>query len=152
MALGGGCEMAMACDIRIISENGKIGLPEINLGVFPGSGGLFRLSRLVGPSKAMEMMFTGRILTAMEAREIGLVNQIAAQGKALEAALELAAEIAEKPVQAIKLIKQAVREIGQLSTAECMLQNLEFSRTIFQTPDCAEGVDAFINKRKPCFR
>jgi len=152
IALGGGCEIAMACDIRVISENGKIGLPEINLGVFPGSGGLFRLSRLVGHSKAVEMMYTGEILPALEAKEAGLVSRIAPKGKALEAALELAAMIAVKPAQAIKLIKQGVREIGHLPTAECALQNLEYSRLIFKTPDCIEGVDAFLSKRQPRFQ
>ena len=152
IALGGGFEMSLACDLRVISENGKIGLPEINLGVFPGSGGLFRLTRLIGPSRALEMMYTGRTITAMEAKNLGLVNRVAPQGKALEVALELAAEIAVKPFQALKLIKQAVREIGHLPTAECNLQNLEYSRFIFQTPDCVEGVDAFMNKRKPNFQ
>jgi enoyl-CoA hydratase/carnithine racemase len=152
VVMGGGCELAMACDIRILSETGKMSLPEINLGVFPGSGGLFRLPKLVGPSKALEMMYTGDVLSAREAKEAGLVNRLAPEGQALKAALELAAQIAVKPAQSLKLIKQGVREIGYLSTAECFEKNLDFSETIFKTPDCAEGVDAFLNKRKPRFQ
>lgn len=150
--LGGGCELSMACDIRILSEAGRIGLPEIELGVFPGSGGIFRLARLVGPAKAVEMMYTGQILCAEEALRLGLVNQVVPQGTACTAALELAGRIAQKPFEAIRLIKRGVRELWQKTTQECFYPNLELSRTVFQTPDCAEGVDAFLHKRKPQFQ
>ncbi len=150
--LGGGCEIAMACDIRIMSEEGRIGLPEINLGVFPGSGGLYRLARHVGLSKAYELLYTGAILTAPEAQEIGLVNRVVAAGHAEEQALELAQVIAAKPFEAIKLIKRGVRELWQKPTEEVFRRNLEFSKQIFKTDDCAEGVDAFIAKRPPQFK
>ena len=149
--LGGGCEIAMAADIRIMSETGRIGLPEINLGVFPGSGGLYRLARYVGISRAYELLYTGRIMDAGEALEIGLVNHLAPAGETKKAALELAGVIAEKPVEAIRLIKKGVRELWQKTTAENFRPNLEFSRRVFQTADCAEGVDAFIHKRTPEF-
>ncbi len=149
--LGGGCEIAMACDIRIMSRTGRIGCPEINLGVFPGSGGLFRLARYVGVSRAYEMLYTGEILDAEEALRIGLVNHLSDPGKSEERALELAAVIASKPFEAIKLIKRGVRELWQKSTEENFRPNLDFSKQIFKTPDCAEGVDAFINKRQPKF-
>lgn len=149
--LGGGCEIAMAADIRFMSETGHIGLPEINLGVFPGSGGLYRLARIVGQSRAYEMLYSGRIIPAQEALSIGLVTHLTPAGKAAEAAKELAAVIAGKPREAVKLIKKGVRELWQKTTAENFRPNLDLSKTVFQTKDCAEGVDAFINKRKPNF-
>ncbi len=150
-ALGGGCEIAMACDIRVIGESSKIGCPEINLGVFPGSGGLYRLARLVGIAKAYEMLYLGEIISAAQALEIGLVNKITEDGKAEEEAIYLAKRIAEKPTAAIKLIKRGVRELWQKETENIFRKNLEFSKEIFKTKDCAEGVDAFINKREPQF-
>lgn len=149
--LGGGCEIALACDIRIMSEEGRIGLPEINLGVFPGSGGLYRLARHVGLSRAYEMLYTGKILTAAEAREMGLVNHLVPPGQSLRKAGELAGIIASKPFEAIKMIKKGVRVLWQKSTEENFRTNLEFSKQIFKTDDCAEGVDAFIQKRPPRF-
>lgn len=149
---GGGYEMAMACDLRILAESGRIAQPEINLGVFPGSGGLFRLPKLVGASKAMEMMFLGEFIEAKDCLALGLVNKIAPDGEAVKTALKMAAKIAEKPFEAIKLIKKGVREIGMVPTEQCFYKNLEFSKTIFQTPDCAEGVDAFLHKRAPKFK
>lgn len=150
--LGGGCEIAMACDIRVMSQTGRIGLPEIELGVFPGSGGIFRLAKLVGPAKAVEMMYTGGILSAREALELGLVNRIVPEGTACEAATELARVIARKPFEAIRLIKRGVRELWLKTSQECFYPNLELSSHVFQTPDCAEGVQAFLQKRKPVFR
>lgn len=149
--LGGGCEIALACDLRIMSESGKIGLPEINLGVFPGSGGLYRLARHVGISKAYELLYTGMILTAQQALEIGLVNHVVPEGQSEQRAMELAMTIASKPFEAIKLIKRGVRELWQRPTTEVFRENLEFSKQIFKTEDCAEGVDAFIHKRHPQF-
>ncbi len=148
---GGGFEMAMACDIRILSEKGRIAMPEINLGVFPGSGGLFRLPKLVGPAKAMEMMYLGDFVEAEECLRLGLVNRLAPAGKAAEKALELAERIARQPFEAIKLIKKGVRDLGHKTTEESFIDNLRYSAEIFKTPDCAEGVDAFLGKRKPAF-
>lgn len=150
--LGGGCEIAMAADMRIMSEAGRIGLPEINLGVFPGSGGLYRLARYVGIAKAYEMLYTGKIIDAQEALHIGLVNRVVPAGETEAAAAELAKVIADKPFEAIKLIKKGVRELWQKTTEENFRPNLEFSKTVFKTPDCAEGVDAFIHKRSPQFQ
>ena len=148
---GGGFEMAMACDMRILSDSGKIALPEINLGVFPGSGGLFRLPKLVGASRAMELMMTGKFIEAERCLEWGMVNRLAPAGSTVDAALELAWDIAKKPFEAIKLIKQGVRAIGMQTTEQCFYQNLRFSREIFQTRDCAEGVAAFLEKREAKF-
>ena len=149
---GGGYEMAMACDLRILSESGRIAQPEINLGVFPGSGGIFRLPKLVGASKAMEMMFLGEFIDAEDCLRLGLVNRLAPAGKTVSAALDLAERIAHKPFEAIKLIKKGVREIGMVSSDKCFYKNLDFSRSIFKTEDCKEGVDAFLGKRSPQFR
>ncbi len=151
-ALGGGCEIAMACDIRFMSETGKIGCPEINLGVFPGSGGLYRMARYIGIARAYEMLYTGKTISAQEACQIGLVNHVVPAGKTEEEAVKLARVIADKPFEAIKLIKRGVRQLWQKTTEENFYPNLELSRTVFQTPDCAEGVDAFINKRPPHFQ
>lgn len=150
--LGGGCEIAMACDIRFMSETGRIGCPEINLGVFPGSGGLFRLARYIGVARAYEMLYTGQTISAQEAYQIGLVNHVVPPSQTEAAAVELAKVIADKPFEAIKLIKRGVREMWQKTTAENFRPNLALSRTVFQTPDCAEGVDAFIHKRAPHFQ
>lgn len=149
--LGGGCEIAMAADMRIMSGSGRIGLPEINLGVFPGSGGLYRLARYVGIAKAYEMLYTGAIIDAEEALRIGLVNRIVPKGRTEAEAMDLARVIADKPFEAIKLIKRGVRELWQKTTKENFYANLDFSRSVFKTPDCAEGVDAFIHKRAPRF-
>lgn len=148
---GGGFEMAMACDIRILSDKGRIAMPEINLGVFPGSGGLYRLPKLVGPYKAMEMMYLGEFVDATECQRIGLVNKIVPAGQTKSEALAIAERIALKPFEAIKLIKKGVRELGHKTTEESFIDNLRYSREIFTTPDCVEGVDAFINKRTPVF-
>jgi enoyl-CoA hydratase/carnithine racemase len=149
---GGGFEMAMACDIRILSEDGKIAQPEINLGVVPGSGGLFRLPKLVGSAKALEMMYLGEFVPAQECLSLGLVNKLAPAGKTLETAYEMAKKIAQKPFEAIKIIKKSVREIGMAGSAECFYKNLEYSKYIFKTADCKEGVEAFFAKRPPKFQ
>ena len=107
---GGGYEMAMACDLRIMSDISKIAQPEINLGVFPGSGGLFRLPRIVGAAKAMEMMFLGEFIEADECLRLGLVNRLAPAGHVVEAALDMAEKIGQKPFEAIKLIKKGPRD------------------------------------------
>ena len=148
---GGGFEMAMACDIRILSDKGRIAMPEINLGVFPGSGGLYRLPKLVGPYKAMEMMYLGDFVDADECLRIGLVNKVAPAGRVVSEALEMAERIALKPFEAIKLIKKGVRNLGHQTTEASFIDNLRYSREIFTTPDCVEGVDAFLNKRPPVF-
>lgn len=148
--LGGGCEIAMAADIRIMSETGRIGLPEINLGVFPGSGGLYRLARYVGISRAYELLYTGRIMDAGEALEIGLVNHLAPAGETKGSPGAGRCDC-RKTSGGHPANKKGVRELWQKTTAENFRPNLEFSRRVFQTADCAEGVDAFIHKRTPEF-
>lgn len=152
ITLGGGCEIALACDIRIMAENVKIGLPEINLGVFPGSGGLYRLPEIVGMAHALEMMFTGEFLTANEAYRIGLVNHVTEPNQALTMAKKLAEKIARQPKASLAAIKAGVREALKVTREEAIQYNLELSDQVFKTPDCEEGVKAFFEKRPPQFK
>jgi enoyl-CoA hydratase len=150
IALGGGCELAMACDLRIASEGARFAFPEIKLGVFPGSGGLYRLPGLVGEAKAVELMMLGDPITAEQALQIGLVNQVVAPGRALEASLALATRIAAQPHVAVQAIKRGVRSRSGHHDTDLAL-TLELSDLVFRTPDCAEGVRAFFEKRPPRF-
>jgi Enoyl-CoA hydratase/carnithine racemase len=152
VALGGGCEIALACDIRIIAENAKIGLPEIKLGVFPGSGGLYRLPKIVGMSNALEMMYTGDALTAKEARDIGLVNHVTGPKQALAHAKVLAGKIAQQPKHALSAIKSGVRKCMEITQSEAIQYNLTLSDSVFKTSDCEEGITAFFEKRTPRFK
>lgn len=149
---GGGAEMSMACDMRVLAATGRMAFPEVNLGVFPASGGVFRLPKLVGPAKALELMYLGEFIDAEECRRIGLVNWVAPAGDAVKFALEIAGRIAIKPVESIKTIKRGVRELWLKPTTESFLDNLQLSDELFATPDCAEGVSAFLEKRKPNFK
>ncbi|MGG0451788.1 enoyl-CoA hydratase/isomerase family protein [Priestia megaterium] len=151
IVLGGGCEIALACDIRVIAEDVKIGLPEINLGVFPGSGGIYRLPKVVGMSNALELMYTGDMLTAEEAYRIGLVNHITPSKGALDLAKTIAGKIATKPKHALKAIKEGVRNSLEISQEEAIQETLELSDQVFKTSDCQEGIDAFFEKRQPQF-
>lgn len=151
VALGGGCEIALACDIRIIAENAKIGLPEIKLGVFPGSGGLYRLPKIVGMSHALEMMYTGDSVTAKEAYRIGLVNHVTEPKQALNFAIMIAEKIAQQPKHALAAIKAGVRKSMEITQDEAIQYNLELSDQVFKSPDCEEGIKAFFEKIKPQF-
>ncbi|MFE0504113.1 enoyl-CoA hydratase/isomerase family protein [Peribacillus butanolivorans] len=151
MTLGGGCELALACDLRVAEAQVQIGLPEVKLGLFPGAGGTQRLSRLVGNAKAKEIIFTGDSLNAKDAEKIGLVNKVVEQGCGLTEAKNLASRMTRHSLQALSRIKKAINE-GSESTLE---QGLEIETNlfeeIFQTEDVKEGVSAFLDKRKPAF-
>ncbi len=147
-ALGGGCEVAMACDIIIASESAKFGQPEINIGVMPGAGGTQRLTRAVGKYKAMELVLTGNMISAEEAHRWGLVNKVVPVEMYLEEAKSLAKLIASKPPVAVRLAKEAV-----LKSFDTTIEGgLEFERKnfylLFTTDDQKEGMKAFIEKRK----
>ncbi len=148
---GGGLELAMACDLRVLSEKGKVGLPEINLGIFPASGGLFRLPKLVGMARALEMMYLGEFISAEECFRIGLVNKLVPAGEALASALGMAEKIAAKPAEPLRRIKRGVRDFLNHSTEEVFLENLRRSADIWKAPDGQEGVRAFLEKRPPKF-
>ena len=151
-ALGGGCELAMVCDIIVASETAQFGQPEVNLGIIPGAGGTQRLTRTVGKYVAMEMVLTGRRVKADEAKAIGLVAHVYPAASWLDDAKALARTIAEKPPVAIRLATEAI-DLALNSTLDA---GLEFERKafylLFATEDKKEGVDAFVNKRKPVFK
>ncbi len=149
--LGGGCEMIQACDLRIAAENCMLALPEINLGVVPGSGAMFRLPKLIGLGRAYELMYLGEKISAAEAKEIGLVNKVVPEGTACQHAMEMAEKIAQKSLLAVKTIKRYAREMMEETTSANFYKNLEMSHPVFASPECEEGVKAFFEKRKPVF-
>lgn len=143
-ALGGGCELALACDYRIISERAVFGQPEVLLGIIPGGGGTQRLPRVVGASRAKEMMITGRQVKAEEALRIGLADELVAGDELMERALALAAEVAKGAVQAQALIKRAVDEGVETDLASGLSLELDLFEAVFHTEDSQIGVKSFL--------
>jgi enoyl-CoA hydratase len=146
-ALGGGCELAMACDMIVAGESAQFGQPEINLGVIPGAGGTQRLTKAVGKALAMEMVLNGRFLTAEEAYRFGLVNRVVPSELYLEEAVKLAAEIAARAPVAIRLAKEAVNASFEMPLQSGMAHERRLFYLLFGTEDQKEGMDAFVNKR-----
>ncbi|MFW9812037.1 MAG: enoyl-CoA hydratase/isomerase family protein [Candidatus Thorarchaeota archaeon] len=152
-ALGGGCELALACDIRYSSSNAQLGLPEINLGTIPGNGGTARLPRLVGVGIAKELIMTGGRISAQEAHRIGLVNRVFdSQAELREGVMELAKKLSEMPGVALGLAKQSIQKAWDLSLDEHLAFELVAFCQTFDTEDKEEGVAAFLEKRKPHFK
>ncbi len=151
-ALGGGCELALACHIQLASDNAKFGQPEVNLGVIPGYGGTQRLARLINTGRAMEYILTADMISADEAYRIGLVNKVYPQNELLDKANDMAKKIAAKGQQAIRLAMKAVKAVDEMSLNEG--QNLEASLFALccGTEDFKEGTSAFLEKRKPEFK
>jgi enoyl-CoA hydratase/carnithine racemase len=151
-ALGGGCELALVCDLIVASETAEFGQPEITLGIIPGGGGTQRLARVVGKQRAMELVLTGRRIEAGEAERMGFVNVVTRKKQWLEQALELAQRIATRPPIAARLAKQAVLAADEAP----MSAGLEIERRLYElsmaTDDRIEGMDAFLEKRRPNFR
>jgi enoyl-CoA hydratase len=151
-ALGGGCELAMACDMVVAADDATFGQPEIKIGIMPGAGGTQRMTRALGKARAMELILTGRNLSAREAYDRGLVSQIVAREETLPAALALAAEIAALPPLAVRAAKEAVNRAYELS----LDAGLEFERRnffmLFASEDQKEGMRAFIEKRPPTWK
>ncbi len=151
-ALGGGCEVALACDFIYASENAKFGLPEVTLGVFPGFGGTQRLPRTVGKARAKEMIFTGKMISAQEAFQMGIVNRVVPQASLMEEVKKVAAQIAANGAVGVRLAKMVVDSGFNMDLAEaCGLESYTFGLT-FTTEDQKEGMTAFIEKRKPVFK
>ncbi|SES42144.1 enoyl-CoA hydratase [Psychrobacillus sp. OK032] len=151
LALGGGCELALSCDIRVAEEHVQIGLPEVKLGLFPGAGGTQRLPRLIGKARAKEMIFTGEPISAEEAERIGLVNHVVPKGKALEKALEIASKISNYSSLPITFAKRSIDDGYEQPLNEGLVTEASYFGDVFQTKDVKEGVEAFIQKRKPNF-
>ncbi len=148
-ALGGGCELAMLCDIIIASETAQFGQPEIRLGVMPGAGGTQRLTRAVGKSRAMEMILTGQPITADEAHRAGLVSRVVPAELCLDEAKTLARDIAAQPPIAVRMAKEAVLQAFETPLADGVLFERRCFHLLFGTEDAREGIRAFLEKRRP---
>ncbi|CDM66921.1 enoyl-CoA hydratase/isomerase family protein [Pyrinomonas methylaliphatogenes] len=150
--LGGGCELALACDLRIASDTASFGQPEINLGIIPGGGGTQRLTRLVGEGKAMELILTGDIIDARTAYQIGLVNMVVPAAELEAKTMEIANRIAEKSPIALRLAKEAIKTASRSLLDEGLRREIDLFALCFSTEDKEEGVRAFLEKRKPDFK
>jgi enoyl-CoA hydratase len=151
-ALGGGCEIALACDIRIAAENALFGFPEVSLGILPGMGGTQRLPRLVGPGMAKELIFSARRIKAEEARMINLVNRVVPEGEALNVARELAGEIAANGPVAVRHAKGAANKAQDVDLTSGLEYEADQFALLFATEDAREGMGAFVEKRKAEFK
>ncbi len=148
-ALGGGCELALSCDMILASESAKFGQPEINLGVIPGAGGTQRLTRAVGKAIAMEMILNNRTLSAQEAYQFGLVNRVVPVAGYLDDALKLADEIASRPPLAVHAAKKMINQSYERTLSEGLAEEKQTFYNLFASEDQKEGMNAFIEKRKP---
>jgi enoyl-CoA hydratase/carnithine racemase len=151
-ALGGGCELALLCDMIVASETAELGQPEITLGIIPGGGGTQRLARVIGKQKAMELVLTGRRIGAEEALRLGLVNKVTGTNDWLDAAVEVAEVVARRPPIAARLAKQAVLAADETTLAAGLDQERRLYELAMATEDRVEGMTAFIEKRRPQFR
>lgn len=151
-ALGGGFELALCCDLRILSEDARVGLPEIHLGVIPGTGGPLRLTRLIGESRAKSLLYLGEQISAAEAHALGIAHRVVPRGEARAAAVDLARRLAALPAEALRACKRAVRAAETLGRDAALEYALELSGRVFRSEDVLEGVAAFLEKRPPRFR
>lgn len=151
LALGGGTELALACDFRLAAETAKFGQPEINLGIIPGAGGTQRLPRLIGTAKAKELIFLGDIIDAPTAEKLGLVHRVVPAASLMEEARKLAAKLASKPAVAMKMAKEAINTGINLDINSALTLEIQNFITAFASADCKEGISAFMEKRKPNF-
>ena len=151
LALGGGCELALSCTFRILSENAKLGLPELGLGVIPGYGGTQRLARVVGKSRALWAMLTGDMISAQEALQMGLANKVVKHEELMDASIEVAKKIIQKAPLAVKLAMTAVHYGTETDLEAGLVLESAFGNLLFCSKDKEEGVKAFMEKRKPTF-
>ena len=150
-ALGGGCELAMMCDMILAADTAKFGQPEINLGIIPGSGGTQRLTRAVGKSKAMDMILTGRMMDAAEAERANLVSRVLPADQLVAEAIKIAERIAGLSPVSVSMAKQAVNRAFETTLVEGVRYERALFLSLFGTPDQREGMAAFVEKRKPAF-
>jgi enoyl-CoA hydratase len=151
-ALGGGCELAMLCDIIIAADTAKFGQPEIKLGIMPGAGGTQRLPRAVSKAKAMDMCLTARFMDADEAERAGLVSRVVPAASLLDEAISAAATIAEFPLPAVMMVKESINSAYETTLAEGVRFERRLFHSLFATDDQKEGMAAFLEKRKPVFK
>jgi enoyl-CoA hydratase len=151
-ALGGGCELAMMCDIVIAAETAKFGQPEIKLGIIPGAGGTQRLPRAVSKAKAMDLCLTARMMDAAEAERSGLVSRVVPAERLLDEALEAAAVIAANSLPSVMIVKEAINRAYETTLSEGVLFERRVFHSLFATEDQKEGMAAFVEKRKPAFK
>ena len=151
-ALGGGCELAMMCDIVIAADSARFGQPEIKLGVIPGAGGTQRLPRAVGKAKAMDLILTGRMMDAAEAERAGLVSRVVPAASVLDEAIAAGAVIAEYSLPSVMMAKESINRAQQMTLDEGVLFERRVFHSLFATEDQKEGMDAFLAKRKPAFK
>ncbi|QXD17151.1 enoyl-CoA hydratase/isomerase family protein [Rhodocaloribacter litoris] len=147
-ALGGGCELAMACDLRVAGEGARLGQPEVRLGIIPGAGATYRLPRLVGPGKARELIFTGRLVDAPEALSIGLVNRVVPDDEVVEAARTLAAEIARNSPLAVRFAKTALNAAAEMSTDAALALETTLQAVLFEDEEKYRRMTAFLERKK----
>lgn len=152
VALGGGLELALCCDLRVAGRSAQFGTPEVKLGVFPGSGGTHRLPLIVGLAKAKEMIFLGETMSSEEALAVRLLNSVVSDGKAVESAFRIAAQIADRAPLAVSLGKQLINQAYEDQIDIGMVDSLHASEKVFQSQDLLEGIEAFFEKRAPKFR
>jgi enoyl-CoA hydratase/carnithine racemase len=151
-ALGGGCELALTCDMIVASDTAEFGQPEITLGIIPGAGGTQRLARVIGKQRAMELVLTGRRIDANEAHRLGFVNVVVANGRWLDEAIELASVVARRPPLAVKMAKQAVLAAEEMALSGGLAHERRLYELAMATEDRVEGMTAFLEKRRPQFR
>jgi enoyl-CoA hydratase len=152
LALGGGCELAVACDIRIAAENAVIGVPEVKLGIIPGAGGTQRLARLLGKGRAKMMILGGGFFSAQDALGMGLVEKVVPSGEAVNEAKNLAKDFLSRGPLAIRNGKRAINEGTNMTLEKGLIREAELVADLFMTEDVKEGVDAFFEKRQPVFK
>jgi len=152
VALGGGCELAMMCDIVIAADNARFGQPEIKLGIIPGAGGTQRLPRAVGKAKAMDLILTGRVMEAAEAERAGLVSRIVPADKLLDEAVAVASIICEYSLPAVMMAKESVNRAYESALSDGIVFERRVFHSLFGTEDQKEGMSGFVEKRKPKFK
>ena len=150
--LGGGLELAMSCDLRIASDRSKLGQPEINIGIIPGAGGTQRLTRLIGEGRAMEMILTGRMITAEEAFRYGIINFVYDSDDLMDEAMKIANTIGEKSKYAVERAKKSVKAVSEMKLEDGLKLEREMFIECLNSEDGEEGITAFIEKRKPNFK